>query len=231
MFHVVRSLAALLLILPLAGLSAALPAAAHPHVSVQMRTTILFEAGNMVGFRHTWVFDEGFVASNLDEFDTDRDGRLSPDELAPLTNISMQSLQELDYFTVVRHGGAKIRVERPADVSMAYIGDLLALNFTVHLARPVPARNTDVQIEIYDPTYFSVLDYAEAGDVTLGEGAASSCTVALSNVISAEQRRAIAQFARDYGKPAAAMVRGRAVVVRCKDAARPASFVTAPPRP
>ena len=56
-------------------LAAAAPAAAHPHVWVAVETTVLYEAGRIVGLRHRWSFDDLYTAMAIQGLDANNDGR------------------------------------------------------------------------------------------------------------------------------------------------------------
>src|SRR5690606_5601131 len=70
-------LAALVLVL------AATAARAHPHVFIDARAEIVFDAeGRVAAIRHVWQFDEGFSIYATQGLDEDGDGKLSDAELA-----------------------------------------------------------------------------------------------------------------------------------------------------
>ena len=53
---------------------------------------------------HHWRFDEGFSAYALQGLDTDRDGKYSADELAPLARENVELLKDFDFFTSLSVG-------------------------------------------------------------------------------------------------------------------------------
>ena len=67
-------------------LLAATPAAeAHPHVFVDARAELVFDAtGQVTAVRHIWQFDQAFSEYAIQGLDANDDGKLSDDELAPL---------------------------------------------------------------------------------------------------------------------------------------------------
>ncbi len=70
----------------LATLAMTVPAAAHPHVWVTMRSDVLFNDANQIsGIGVEWTFDDGYAQVALDGLDANGDGVYSPSELAPLT--------------------------------------------------------------------------------------------------------------------------------------------------
>lgn len=195
----------------------AAPASAHPHVWVQVQTALIVENGAIAGLRHTWVFDKAYLASALEDYDTDHDGTLTAEELAPLTKLSLETLKAFKYFTVVRSGRTELPLERPQDVVTRYEGDLLALQFTVSLAKPVPVRGSDFQLEVYDPTYYSVFDFAAANPITFVDALPAGCEAAIIAARGGQQQKAVKQFALLYGRGAGNLLSPKTAVVSCKD--------------
>lgn len=166
-------------------LATALPATAHPHVFIKVKSQLIAKDGALVGFRHTWVFDEIWLQNQLLEHDKDNDGKLTPAELEPLASESRQTLEMFKSFTVVRAGGTAIRAVNPRDVVVEYDGPVLALSFTASLAKPV-ALAGDVQLEVYDQTFFSGFTLAADGFELAGE-APVGCTIKADAPASAQQ--------------------------------------------
>jgi ABC-type uncharacterized transport system substrate-binding protein len=195
----------------------AAPAWAHPHVWAQVQTALIIENGAIAGLRHTWVFDKAYLASALEEYDSDHDGTLTAEELAPLTKLSLDTLKEFKSFTVVRAGRAEVPLESPRDVVTRYEGDLLALQFIVSLAKPVPLRGSEVQLEVYDPTYYSVFEFAAANPITFVDAPPAGCEAQIVPARGGPQQKAVKQFALLYGRGAGALLSPKTVVVSCKD--------------
>jgi ABC-type uncharacterized transport system substrate-binding protein len=82
----------------------AVPAAAHPHVWIDMSSDVVFDDTGMVAaINIEWTFDDGYAQMALDGLDTDGDGVYSASELEALTRENMDSLK--DYTTPAFSGG------------------------------------------------------------------------------------------------------------------------------
>ena len=80
-------------------------AAAHPHVFVTSKSEIVYaKPGRSLGIRQIWTFDDMFSSFATQGLDTDKDGKLSREELAPLAQTNVESLKEFDYFTFAKLG-------------------------------------------------------------------------------------------------------------------------------
>ena len=102
------------------GLGLASPALAHPHVWVTAKAEIVFAPdGKVTGVRHAWTFDEAYSAYVTQGLDTNNDGKLSPEELQDLANENAASLNEFDYFTVLKARGKPQAFDPPREARMS----------------------------------------------------------------------------------------------------------------
>lgn len=93
----------------------AAPAAAHPHIWVSVRTTVLYENGAVTGFRHAWTFDEYYTAMAIEGLDANKDGKYAREELAELAKVNVEALKEFGYFTFAKLKGQDLAVGVPKD--------------------------------------------------------------------------------------------------------------------
>lgn len=164
-------------ILCLAGLFAAGPALAHPHVFVSARAEILYDPGGAVrALKHIWSFDEAYSAYITQGLDKNGDGKLTPDELAELAKVNMESLPEVGFFTTAKANGRDQQFGTPHSAGLAFENKILTLTFTLPLAKPAAASRS-FGIEIGDPTYFVAFDIAEDKDAVSVKDAPQGCIV------------------------------------------------------
>ena len=186
--------AALAAVLPGLALVAAVPARAHPHVWVEARAEIVFDAaGRVAAVRHSWTFDEAFSAFASQGLDTDGDGVLTRAELQPLADINVESLAEFDFFTFLTRGDTAVAFTAPGDNWLDNADGLLTLNFTLPLAEPFAAGAGRFDVEIFDPEYFVAFSLPDADAVRLA-GAPAGCAVEvhLAPELSAADQAALA---------------------------------------
>jgi ABC-type uncharacterized transport system substrate-binding protein len=130
------------------ALVTATAADAHPHVWVTVRSELVFAAdGTVSAVRHNWTFDEMFSAFATQGLDKDNDGKFSREELA--------FAEPVDYW-----------LEADKD-------NVLTLHFTLPI-KTRPAKS-GLTVEIFDPTYFVDLSFAEEANLTL-VGKPETCT-------------------------------------------------------
>ena len=170
----------LLTILLAAAVSAgfARAAAAHPHVWATVRSEIVFGPNHQItGIRHAWTFDEFYTAMAVQGLDTNGDGVFSAEELKPLAEVNVNSLKDFDYFTFVHIGdGDNLPLKPPENYSLDYDKSLLTLHFTLPLATPLDPRGKDVQVDVYDPSFFVAFGFATEQPVKLSGAAIKGCS-------------------------------------------------------
>ncbi|HEY7458033.1 MAG TPA: DUF1007 family protein [Xanthobacteraceae bacterium] len=157
------------------ALVTATAADAHPHVWVTVRSELVFAAdGTVSAVRHNWTFDEMFSAFATQGLDKDNDGKFSREELAELAQVNVTSLKEFNYFSVAKSGGKDLAFAEPVDYWLEADKDnVLTLHFTLPI-KTRPAKS-GLTVEIFDPTYFVDLSFAEEANLTL-VGKPETCT-------------------------------------------------------
>ncbi|MGE3150967.1 MAG: DUF1007 family protein [Pseudorhodoplanes sp.] len=166
------------LIVPLGILATATPASAHPHVWVTMKSELVYAPdGSVTGIRHAWTFDDMFSAYALQGIESKQKGVYTRDELKSLAEVNVTSLKEYAYFTYAKANGKKTALTDPVDYWLDYKDQVLTLNFTLPFKTPVKAH--DLQLEIYDPSYFVDFALADKDPVKLA-GAPTGCTLAVA---------------------------------------------------
>ncbi|GAN49493.1 hypothetical protein ME121_3522 [Methylobacterium sp. ME121] len=116
---------------------AASAAAAHPHVWVTAKAQLVYEGGKLVGVRDTWSFDPEYTAFVTQGLDTDKDGKLSPEELAGLAAENTANLAEFGYFTKLKVGGKDQAFGDPKEPAAHMDDRALVMTFLLPLKTPV----------------------------------------------------------------------------------------------
>lgn len=169
--------------LPLAAIAllftAASTAKAHPHVSVTVNSVIVAdEAGKITAIRHAWTFDEAFSAYSTTGMDTDKDGKLSREELAPLAKVNVESLHEYGFFTALKRDKESASFADVQDYYLAHDGKALTLHFTLPV-KSAPFAAKEVKFEVYDPSFFVAFNFADGTPVKV-DGAGGACIATLA---------------------------------------------------
>jgi ABC-type uncharacterized transport system substrate-binding protein len=194
------------------------PAAAHPHVWINVDAAILVEDGAVHALRYAWRFSRDYVDGLKQEFDKDQDGQLSDSELQGWLAQSKKNLDTFKFFTHLRQGREVIklgaardfRLERPDDGG-------LVLHFSVQLARPTSISAAALQIDIYDATFFSEFALGDGRGITVEAKGAGQCTATVAPAPGGEQQKTITAFMKVFGRVDAKLSPAKAITVACKD--------------
>jgi ABC-type uncharacterized transport system substrate-binding protein len=148
---------------------------AHPHILIEARTELLFNAqGQVVGVSNIWDFDDAFSAFAIQGYDSKGDGKPTKEDLQPFAEINLNSLAEYGYFTRLKVDGAGVNFARPKNYFDVFINEKLTLTFTLPLTKPLDVSGRTLQLEVYDPTYFAAITFAQREPVKL-VGASAGC--------------------------------------------------------
>lgn len=133
---------------------------AHPHVQVIVKSTVQANPeGQITGIRHAWTFDEAFSSYATLGLDTDKDGKLSREELASLAKVNVESLHEYAFFTILKTGKQNAGFADVRDYFLAHDGKALTLHFTLPTTG-APQTLKTAQLEVYDPSFFVAFAFA-----------------------------------------------------------------------
>ena len=148
-------------------------ASAHPHVFVTMKSELVYAPnGSTTGIRHAWTFDDMFSAFATQGLEAKKKGEFTREELEPLAKVNIESLKEFDFFTYAKANGAKTAFVEPKDYWLEFKNSVLTLHFTLPFQAAVKAK--DLDIEIFDPSYFVDFVFADKDPVSLA-GAPAQC--------------------------------------------------------
>lgn len=160
-----------------ASLFAVQAAQAHPHVWITARSELLYAPdGTITGVRHAWTFDDMFSTYALQGLEHKTKGVYTREELAALAQTNVESLKEYAFFTFAKEGAVgsqkKERFTDPVDYYLDYKDSALTLHFTLPFKAPFKIQQ--LQVEIFDPTYFIDFRMADEDPIKLA-GAPPGC--------------------------------------------------------
>jgi ABC-type uncharacterized transport system substrate-binding protein len=130
-------------------------ASAHPHVWVTMKAEVIYAPdGSAKAVRHIWTFDDMFSVFAIQGIDSKKKDEFTREELMPLAKENVESLKEFDYFMAAKVNGKKAEFVEPAEYHLDYNRKetVLTLHFTLPFKSPVKTK--DLEVEVYDQSYF-----------------------------------------------------------------------------
>lgn len=137
----------------------------HPHVFMDTRIEVSFDERGLAGFWVTWRFDRAFTGSILLDFDRDKNGRLSAAEVAEIEANAFSNLVNYNYFVYVRSSDGLHRPSGVREFNAYMEGERIHYRFFVPYCLPVGAAEVQVNLAVYDDTFFCDIGYDQAAPV------------------------------------------------------------------
>ncbi|RXF73448.1 DUF1007 family protein [Hansschlegelia zhihuaiae] len=152
-----------------ASLALCSAADAHPHVWVTARSELVYGPdGRMTAVRHAWTFDDMFSSMAVQGLDVNGDGKFTREELAPLAEVNVTSLDEFKFFTFGKVGDKRVSFDKPKDYWLDRLPDSrLVLHFTLPVKDGAAQTGEPFKVEVYDPTYFVAFEFAKESPAKL----------------------------------------------------------------
>jgi ABC-type uncharacterized transport system substrate-binding protein len=138
--------------------------------------------------RHLWRFDDLFSSTVLVEFDKNGDLKLDDAELQEVSQTVHGSLAEYNYFQLVTLDGKDVPMKPPASLMANFENNQLIILFESEPQQPLALKGK-VDFGIYDPTFYTAIDFTEDENMAVKDLPAS-CT---RTVIRPDPDEAIAQ--------------------------------------
>lgn len=181
-----------------AGLAAG-AAAAHPHVFVEARVSLVLDGqGNVLGVRLSWDYDEFFSFLLTAELGIDPEGDmiLTEAEIAALSDFVLDWPADFGGDLFVTQDGAPLALGAREQARVTFDGGRVSESHYRPLLAPAAAGATGVAVQIYDPFYY--VAYQVVGEIGLegGTGCATRYQAADLNAAYAMVDELL------YGRPA-----------------------------
>jgi ABC-type uncharacterized transport system substrate-binding protein len=155
------------------------PAAAHPHVFVSVKNSVVFDQSSVTGIQQQWTFDENYTVGAIEGLDKNKDGAYSREELAELAQVNIDGLKEFDYFTYANQNGNPLKFLPPKDYWLEYANNTLTLHLTTPLETPLTVKGSSFSYSVSDPSFFIAFNFAQADPVKTTGSVAGGCTAGL----------------------------------------------------
>ncbi len=168
---------------------------AHPHVFVEMATTIvLADDGKIRGVKLNWAFDDAYAQVALEGMDTNGDGTYSPEELSQLTKENLESIADYGYFTVMRQSNKKLEIAGPGASTQTYTDNKLRLEYELLLKDPVDPKAGEFEVKVYDSEFYIAFDYSTTNPAQVEGNLQAGCAMELKPAASGQEIEAKREF-------------------------------------
>lgn len=147
------------------------PAAAHPHVWIDLRGTVVLDAqGRVTAIEQEWLFDPFYTVFATEGLSG------AEDALTSLARENLGNLRSHDYFTEVRADGAKAPLGTVSVFESELRGGRLWMRFVVPLVTAIDPTKRVLTYAVFDPTYYIEILHLEDYVVAFRGAGASDCS-------------------------------------------------------
>jgi ABC-type uncharacterized transport system substrate-binding protein len=140
---------------------------AHPHVFIEQRLDVRFDDKGLAGFKVNWTFDEMFTVMIAEDFDTDKNGSLNPEEVAVIREKAFGYIAEYGYYIHISIDGQTFPVTSVSEFNAAIQGGKLTYTFFIPCHVRAVATAKKIVVSPYDPEYYSDIYFAENNPTAL----------------------------------------------------------------
>ena len=141
------------------------PAFGHPHVFIDTRVEVVFDARGLSGLWITWRFDKMFTAGILMDFDEDGNRRLSAAEVVAVQEGASSNLVHYHYFVYVRSSMGVYSPQSVRDFCAYMEEERVHYRFFIPYSLPIGKEREEVYLAVYDETFYCDIGYDEPAAV------------------------------------------------------------------
>lgn len=160
-------------------LAAAFPAFAHPHVFVNNRMTVRFDAGMLQGITFTWTFDDMFSSMILADYDPKHTGQFNAAQVKAVKEGAFDNLENYHYFIALAVGKKQLSRFAIQQFTPSVADTKLVYTFFVPLKIPVQPQDQAVRVTVYDDSYYVAFDLLHVADVAVQAGEDVTCALSI----------------------------------------------------
>lgn len=152
---------------------------AHPHGFVELETELLLKQQDLVAVRTSWVLDELNSSSLVYDINNGEDVNVLLAEMmfnivnehyfSYLYKINGKDKQVVKYSSLPQNSALKINAKQQAKISFDFM-----------LAKPLPMKNNEIELQTYDSTYYIAMNYLSPKNVKFsGSNNSLNCKISL----------------------------------------------------
>ncbi len=153
--------------------------AAHPHVFIVQRLTLVFDEKGFAGVKVRWKFDDMFASMIAEDHDANRNGKLEPKEVQSVKENAFAYIKTQNYFTFIKIDNAPFEVKFVTDFNAILEDKRLVYEFFIPCHVTAIDTNKKISVTTYDPSYYSAIYFAKKTPVSLNAAEAFDVNTAI----------------------------------------------------
>lgn len=159
---------------------------AHPHVFIDNKTICVFDDDGLKGLKVEWTFDDMFGSSILLDYDVDGDHSFDQTEIDTIYAEAFSNLENYDYLYHIEINDESFIISEIDSFSVHYQDGKLIYSFFIPCRILADDTRTEVQIMVYDETYFIVVETDIKSGVSIKKSDTIVADVSFKNTIQVD---------------------------------------------
>ena len=135
--------------------------AAHPHTFIAQETKIVFDKKGLAGFDIHWTFDEMFSVMISDDFDQDRNGKLSKQEITVIKEKAFGYIAPHNYYIQIKIDDKPFAVKFIKNFNARLNDGKLSYSFFIPCHITAVKTIKKIVLSPYDPEYYSAIYFPD----------------------------------------------------------------------
>ena len=152
-------------------------AQAHPHSWIDLKTQIVGNETQILGFKMSWTFDAMTSAYMLDGQDLSAKNKSKT--LAKMASSLMVNINTEHYFTHFYDGDTSIKYARSDQGVLTQYKTKLTLDFYLPLLKPKEINNRSMTLFVFEAGYYVDMSWKSENDVQLSPELSKHCSIEL----------------------------------------------------
>ncbi len=134
----------------------------HPHVFIDYTVNFVFDQNGLAGIETEWIFDEMYSSILIQDYDVDKDGRFSKNEIITTKQDAFSNLENYNYFVYLTNNSQCFEVKSVENFSVNVYDNKVIYSFFIPWVVPASLSYKKIEICMYDETYY--VDLLPLGD-------------------------------------------------------------------
>ncbi|HVW50213.1 MAG TPA: DUF1007 family protein [Trinickia sp.] len=149
---------------------------AHPHVWIKYAAAVQMRGASVVAIVETWRFTAGFPVQLAGVDSLPDNGPVGPEQTKLFREQAFQSLAGAHYFNHLFVDGKPQPFRDPTDFRVSMVDGKIQYEFKLAVSPPVSVTGHQVDLGIWDDSFFVDYEPESANAVRLVGGPAAACT-------------------------------------------------------
>ncbi len=132
---------------------------AHPHLFIESKANFIFTKDHLEGIQVTWIFDEMFSTSMIQDYDENKNGKYDKREINIIKNEAFSNLVNYNYFTYIKINNKKFKIRKVINFNTKIKNKQITYSFFIPLNIKKSSKKKIINFSSHDKSYYAAINY------------------------------------------------------------------------